>query len=65
MPGTRTHEGETVTNDGVRLVDSILIPTGEIVLCVFEGSSAGAARAATQREGLAAERVVEPVRVSP
>ena len=59
------NEGETVTNDGVRLVDSILIPTDEIVLCVFEGSSAGAVRAATQRAGLPAERIVESVRVSP
>ena len=58
-------EGETVTDEGVRLVESILIPTDEIVLCVFEGSSAGAVRAAAQRAGLPAERVVESVRVSP
>ena len=58
-------EGDTVTDDGVRLVDSVLIPTDEIVLCVFEGSSEGAVRAAAQRAGLPAERVVESVRVSP
>ena len=58
-------EGETVTDDCVRLVDSVLIPTDEIVLCVFEGSSEGAVRAAAQRAGLPAERVVESVRVSP
>ena len=58
-------DGETVTDDGVRLVDSVLIPTDEIVLCVFEGSSEGAVRAAALRAGLPAERVVESVRVSP
>jgi hypothetical protein len=48
-----THE-----SGGVRWTSSILIPIDEIVLYLAAGSSAEAVRAAAERAGLGAERVV-------
>lgn len=48
---------------GTQLLDSILIPTDEIVLCFFEAPSARAARRAADLAELPCERVVECVRV--
>ena len=50
---------------GERLVwlDTILIPADEIVLCVVEGESKPAIRAAAVRAGLRPERIVECVQV--
>ena len=58
----RRFEDSQRRND-VRWVDSVLIPADDIVLCVFEGSSADAVRAIAGQAGLPAERIVECVQV--
>jgi hypothetical protein len=57
--------GRAVAGGELRCVDSILIPEDEIVLCVFEGSSADAVRDAARRSGLPSERVTPSIRLYP
>jgi hypothetical protein len=48
-----------------KCLDSILIPTDEIVLCLFDAPSERAVRDATRRARLPSERVVECVQLVP
>jgi uncharacterized protein DUF4242 len=49
----------------VSLVESILVPADEIVLCIFEGPSARAVGVSAQRCGLPADRIVDCVQLPP
>jgi len=71
-PGVREHDvadaverlaREPAGEEPVALVESILVPADEIVLCVFEGPSVEAVRASAHGCGLPAERIVDCVQV--
>ena len=47
---------------GLRYIDSILVPSDEIVLFVVSGPSADAVHAEVDRAGIRCDRVVESVR---
>ena len=47
-----------------RYLGSILIPTDEMALCLFEGSSESVVRAALEQAALAFERITPAVRVN-
>jgi hypothetical protein len=57
----RTDNGSN--GDRIRYLDSILVPTDEIVLCVVSGPSAEAVRAHAERAGLRCDRVIESVQI--
>jgi hypothetical protein len=50
--------------DGVRHLESLLIPADEIVLAVFEASSTESVGEATRAAALPCERVIEIVRLA-
>ena len=56
--------GEPGRSDGVRWLDSILVPADETVLCVFHGATAAAIRQAADQARLPAERVVECIQIA-
>jgi len=56
--------GEPGRSDGVRWLDSILVPADETVLCVFHGATAGAIRRAADQARLPAERVVPCIQIA-
>ena len=48
-----------------RYIGSILIPTDEIALCLFEASSIHIASEVNRRSGIPSERILEVVRLDP
>jgi hypothetical protein len=57
------HSGEPSGQEPVALLESILVPVDEIVLCIFEGPSAEAVGASARSCGLPAERIVDCVQL--
>jgi hypothetical protein len=67
-PGVSEHDVASAVErlpneESVSLLESILVPDDEIVLCVFEGPSAEAVRASACSCGLPAERIVDCVQL--
>jgi uncharacterized protein DUF4242 len=64
--GDRARHASLATSSGdsfVRYLGSILVPTDEIALCLFEAASIDAAAEVNRRAGIPSERILEIVRL--
>ena len=66
LAGLRAEEAASLLAPGARAryLGSVLIPTDEMALCLFEGSSEPVVRAALEQAALAFERITPAVRVN-